>query len=296
MKHNKVLTYFLAFCTVLIWGSTFISTKILLDSFSPMEIIIIRFACAYLCMFAVYPKFHKITHIKNEILLVLAALCGGSLYFLAENFALDFSLASNVSLLVSTAPIITAIFAHYTLKDEPLTTRSILGALVAFAGVSLVIYNGKFILKLNPLGDMLALLASICWALYTIIIRKMNTNQHPLYITRKIFFYTLVTLIPVCFFYPPQIQLSRFAQPVVLINVLFLTVFASCAAYLTWNYVIKTIGPVKANNLIYFVPVFTLIESSLLLKEPLAPIALIGATLIFFGVLISSKFKLPTKV
>lgn len=289
MKLGKTGAYALAFGTIVVWSSTFIATKVLLGTFTPIEILVYRFFLAYILMFAVYPRFHRPESLKSELKLVLAGLTGGSVYFLAENFALDYSLASNVSLLVSTAPILTAIAANFALKDEPLTKRAIVGALIAFVGVAFVVFNGKFVLRLNPVGDLLALVSSLSWAVYSIVVRKTETKRSSFYITRKIFFYTLLTILPVLYFYPPRLDLRPFAEPKTALNLLFLTLFASCGAYVVWNRVIKEIGAVKANNLIYFIPLFTLAESAVLLHEPLTPFALAGAALIFAGVYVTAR-------
>lgn len=289
MKHNNKFYFILALITIIIWSSTFISTKILLNVFSPIEILVYRFALAYLLMFIAYPHVHKIESIKTELKIFLAGLTGGTIYFVAENFALKFSLASNVSLLVSTAPILTALLAHFFLKNEKITRNIIVGCLVAFTGVALVILNGKFILKLNPLGDILAIASALSWAIYSIIIKKVNSKYSALYITRKIFFYTLLTVLPVLLISPVKLDFTPLLDWKIAANLLFLTVFASCIAYVVWSKVIWVFGATKANNFIYFIPLFTLAESSVILGEKLTSFALAGASLIFAGVYITSR-------
>ncbi len=289
MKQTHRLYYILAIATIVIWSSTFISTKILLDVFTPIEILVYRFALAYLLMFFVYPHVHRPESFKTELKIALAGLTGGSLYFVAENYALRYSLASNVALLVSTAPILTAIAAHIFLKNEKITRNIVVGCAVAFAGVALVIFNGKFILKLDPLGDFLAVLSAVSWAAYSVIIKKLDTKYSTYYITRKIFFYTLLTVIPVMFLSPVRFDLKPLLDPKIALNLVFLTVFASCVAYVVWSKVIWAFGATKANNFIYFIPLLTIVESAFLLKERLTLFALAGAALIFAGVYITSR-------
>ena len=293
MKRGIGVTYAIAALVIAIWGSTFISTKVLLASFTPVEILVYRFALAYLVMLAVYPRFHRPEKWQTEIKLALAGISGGSLYFLAENFALRFSYASNVSLLVSTAPILTAILAHFLLKGERLQRRSLAGAAIAFAGAALVILNGAFVLRLNPAGDALAILSALSWAIYSVLIRGLDTKYPSYYVTRKIFFWTLVTTIPFLFAFPVRLDFRPLLDPKIALNLAFLALFASSLAYVAWNRVIWSLGATKANNLIYFVPPVTLAESALLLDEPLTPFALIGAALIFVGVYITSARRKP---
>ncbi len=289
MKQTPTLYYILAIATIVIWSSTFISTKILLGVFTPVEILVYRFTLAYILMFFVYPHMHRPESLKTELKLFLAGLTGGTIYFVAENYALHFSLASNVALLVSTAPILTAIAAHLFLKNEKITRNIIVGCAIAFAGVALVIFNGKFILKLNPLGDFLAVLSAISWAAYSVLIKKIDSKYSTYYITRKIFFYTLVTVIPVMFLSPVSFNLKPLLDWKIALNLVFLTVFASCAAYVIWSKVIWAFGATKANNFIYFIPLLTIFESALILEERLTLFALGGAALIFAGVYVTSR-------
>ena len=171
---KRSAAYVLAVGTIVIWSSTFIATKVLLRFFTPIEILVYRFFLAWLLMFLVYPRVHRPESIKNELKMILAGLTGGTLYFVAENWALSYSLASNVSLLVATAPIMTSILAHFMTRTERITRHTAAGGLAAFIGTVLVIFNGAFILKLNPLGDSLALISALSWALYSIIIREIG--------------------------------------------------------------------------------------------------------------------------
>ncbi len=289
LSGNNSGYHLLAVVTIAIWSSTFISTKILLNAFSPTEILLYRFILAYACMFFAYPRVHRPESLKIELATAAAGVTGGSLYFLCENFALRYSLASNVSLLVSTAPIITAVAARFFLKEKGSTKKAVGGAVVAFFGAALVILNGKFVLKLNPKGDLLAVLAATCWAFYSIIVRCVGSKYPSQYLTRKIFFYTIITALPFFALSPDRAARAAFLEPQYVFNFLFLTVFASCVAYVAWNKVIYRLGPTRANTYIYFIPLLTLIESSIFLGERLTPFAIAGAVLIFSGVYVASK-------
>lgn len=105
--NNKTLTgHLAAFITILIWGTTFISTKVLLRSFSPIEILFIRFVIGYLALWCACPKSFKPADRKQESYFVLAGLLGVTLYYLFENIALTYTLASNVGVIISIAPFL----------------------------------------------------------------------------------------------------------------------------------------------------------------------------------------------
>lgn len=152
MKRER-LYIILALVTICFWGTTFVSTKILLGVLSPIHIMLLRYVIAYVSLLAIHPKIHRPESLSLEFRYVAAALFGSTLYFLAENFALSFTQAANVSLLISAAPILTSIVAHLTTRDEHLTRNAVGGFFVAMTGIALVVFNGSFVLKLSPKGD-----------------------------------------------------------------------------------------------------------------------------------------------
>lgn len=281
MKKNT-LYYFIAVFVIFIWSITFISTKVLLQNLSPIEIMFYRYVIAYITLIIAYPKIHKSSGLKEELLFLSAGLFGGTIYFLAENYALKFSLASNVGLLVAAAPLLTAIAAHLFMKDEKVNKGWYLGADVAFLGVFLVIFNGKFVLKLNPIGDFLAILAALSWSIYSLIIKAIGAKYNGIYITRKVFFYSILTMIPVLFLTDFKWNNSILLNKSIIFNILFLGILASSICFVLWNKVILHIGAVKSNNFIYLIPLITMITSAIMLKEIIKSIAGMGGDTDYF--------------
>ena len=227
--------------------------------------------------------------LRDEFLFLLSGMAGGSLYFMAENTALSYSLASNVSLLVCTAPIFTAILFFLTHRQEKLKSKLVFGSILAFSGVALVIYSGGFILKINPLGDFLALMAALSWAFYSLISKGLINRYNSMFVTRKVFFYGMLTILP--FLLSQQIHpaFSLLLKPVVLLNLLFLGLIASMLGYIFWNLATRRLGIVRVITYIYFCPVITLITANLLLHEHIPVPAMIGACLIVGGVYLAEK-------
>jgi drug/metabolite transporter (DMT)-like permease len=288
---KKQIPYFImAIFTVIIWGTTFVSTKILLDyNLTPADVFFYRFLLAYIAIRFFYPKRLWAETKKDEFLFLCAGLTGGSLYFIAENTALDITLASNVSLMVSIAPLATAFLSHLFVKGEKLRSALIYGSLLALTGVAFVVYNGNFILKIKPTGDILALTSAMIWGLYTIILKRLDSRYPILFITRKVFFYGLVTLLPVFCFSPLTTDMAILSRPAVWGNLLFLGFIASMLCYLSWNMAVKHLGAIRTTNYIYFMPIVTLITSVFILNEPITFIALSGAALILGGVYLAEK-------
>ncbi|NLI94075.1 MAG: DMT family transporter [Peptococcaceae bacterium] len=139
-----------AFFTILIWGTTYVSTKVLLESFSPIEILFTRFIMGYIALLIIYPHKLKTKSLHEELLFMGAGLCGITLYFLLENIALTYTLASNAGIIISIAPLFTAVFAHFFLHGEKLRPQFFLGFIIAITGIILIEFNGSFILNLIP--------------------------------------------------------------------------------------------------------------------------------------------------
>ena len=217
MNEKKNYTYHLiAIFTVGVWGLTFISTKVLIaNGLSPKEIFLLRFLIAYIGIWFISPRKLFANNWKDELWLLLGGITGGSVYFLTENMALGITLATNVAFIVCTAPLLTTIFSLMIYKKEKATRTLIGGSLMALIGVAMVVYNG------------LTLVAALSWAFYSLIMKKMTGMYNTIFITRKIFFYGILTTLPVFMFQPWKADLSLLIQPSVLLNLLFLGVVAS---------------------------------------------------------------------
>mgnify|MGYP001623044063 FL=1 len=290
MEQNKATGHLSALLTILIWGTTFISTKVLLVDFQPVEILFFRFVMGLLALLIVYPHRMKGTTRKQELTFVVAGLCGVCLYYLLENIALTYTMASNVGVIISVAPFFTAILSHLFLKqDEKLRANFFIGFVVAMAGIALISFNGST-LQLNPVGDLLALLAAFLWACYSILTRKISSfGYNTILTTRRVFFYGILFMIPALFLFDFKLDLSRFANMTYLLNILFLGLGASALCFVTWNFAVKLLGAVKTSIYIYLVPVITVAASVLILHEPFTWMTGMGTVLTLAGLLLSES-------
>ena len=287
---KNYIYHLIAILTVGIWGLTFISTKVLIEhGLSPQEIFLLRFLMAYLGIWFISPRKLFADNWKDELWLLSGGVTGGSFYFFTENTALEITLATNVAFIVCTAPLLTTILSLLIYKKEKATAGLVGGSLLALVGVALVVYNGHFILKISPLGDFLTLLAAFSWAFYSLIMKKMSGRYRTTFITRKIFFYGILTILPAFILHPWQFSLSGLWQPAVWMNLLFLGVLASLVCFVVWNIILKQLGTVRASNYIYLNPLFTLIGSAVLLDEQFTVMSLMGAMLILGGVYWAGK-------
>ena len=278
----------LALVTILVWGTTFASTKVLLThGLTPPEIMFYRFIIAYALTWLCSRKVWADTWV-DELYLALAGFMGGTLYFLSENTAIDYSITSNVALIVCTTPVLTVLLTSLCYKER-LTRKLLVGSAVALLGVGFVVLNGT-VLKIHPLGDALALVAAISWAIYSVVIRRFDGRYSTWFVTRKIFFYGIVTMIPfIACGMGGGLHLVCFAQPVVWGNILFLSVVASMLCFYSWNLVLEKIGTIRASNYMYTQPLVSLACSVAILGEPFTPIALLGTVLILMGIYVAER-------
>lgn len=286
---KKLLGHLLSLFTILVWGGTFISTKILLEAFSPIEILICRFIMGYIALVILSPKCLPYEGIKREGMYALAAFCGIFCYYLFENMALDYTFASNVGIISSSvAPFATVIIAHlYLGEGERMRINFFIGFLFSLVGISLISLNGME-LKLNPLGDGLAVISASFWGVYSVLTKKISAYGHPVIrTTRRIFFYGILYMLPVQLLFTSRGGYGALLEAKYLFNMVFLGILASAICFITWNTAVGYIGAVKTGFYIYAMPVLTVACSVLVLHETITVMSAVGALFTILGLVIS---------
>ena len=262
---EKTLGHIYALFTILVWGSCFVLTKVMLTAYTPTQIIPLRMGLAYLTLWALRPKTMKLPW-KDELMFILIGITGGSFYFFLQNTAAAHTSAANVSILVSMSPILTVILAQlFSRKGEKLGKLVYIGAVVAIAGVVLVVLNGTLSFHLSPLGDLLALAAALMWAVYSILVKRYTERYDNFLVTRRVFLWAFLT------------------------SWLFLGVFGNAVCFAIWNIAFKRLGVVVTNNYLYASPFVTVVVGWLLLDEKISWMSILGAVLITLGVIFANK-------
>lgn len=280
----KLVYHLAALLIVLAWGVSFVSTKVLLDNgLRPAEIYIYRFLLAYLLVLCVCHKRMFSNSLRDELLFATCGLCGGSIYFIAENTALEYTLVSNVSLITAISPLLTTFLIGMIYKSERPSKGIYIGSIVALMGVACVIFNSSFVVKMNPIGDLLSFAAALSWAVYSLVLRKLNALYSIMFISRKTFFYGVLTALPYMLTEPEITSPTVLLQASVWPHMLFLGVFASMIAYVIWAQSVKHLGAITASNYIYLQPIVTLIASVIILSETITIVGYLGCALILGG-------------
>lgn len=296
MDQRTTTAHGLALATIIVWGTTFIATKLLLASFTPLEILVIRFVMGYLGL-AVHDLLTRTRYLRDtwkpvlrqELLLAGAGLTGVVMYYLLENFALTMTYASNVGILVSMAPLTTACLAIIFLKEEPIRIGLVLGFVIATIGAVFVMLNGTVQLQLALGGDLLALASTFGWAIYSIILRKLDTTRYRVTTyTRKIFFYGILFMLVPATMSDFSIAPGDFTVRDTAL-LLFLGLGASAACFVSWNHAVQVLGVFKTSAYIYLTPLVSLVTAFVVLGEQVTTMAVTGCILILCGLYISER-------
>lgn len=304
MPENRFRYHLLALLVVAIWGITFVCTKVLIGAgMAPAAIFFCRFLLAYVGIWIYTLITEKNKYLwngwKDELVFLVLGITGGSLYFLTENTALVYTQASNTAFLVGSAPLLTAILTLIysrigkgrfagSLERIRLGWPLVGGTILALTGMALMVFEGSRI-QLSAKGDLLAIGAALCWAVYSLFMGQMTREYGTLTATRKVFFYGLLTIIPFLGGCRESFSVGIFSQTAVWGNLLFLGLIASLACFLIWNLVIDKLGNITSTNYVYLNPIFTLISAMIFLGEKMTPVAAIGSAAILLGVIWAGK-------
>lgn len=286
MKKQLFTGHLLALFCVAVWGSSFVVSKSLMEHLLPIQLMLLRFVLAYAVLWILHPVWHFRWREEGQFLLM--AVFANTLYFLAENTALTLTHASNVSILVSTSPIMTALALCVFQKDSRLTRNQAIGFGVAFAGVVLVVFNGAIALQIKPAGDLLALCAAAFWAAYGLLLRRCSDRYHSFLITRKLMFYGILTALPLLLASGNSIPVAALLNVSSLSKLAYLGIVGSALCYVFWNTAVQRLGILKTTLYINMIPLVTLLISAYMLGEPITLMGVTGMILVITGMILGS--------
>lgn len=295
--------------SIVIWGVTFASTRVLLLDFSALEILALRFTIAWLVLVGiglVEGSARRRFSFRDELLFAAMGLTGVTAYQFLENCAIYYTNASNVAIMVSFGPIVTAVMSRVLANDKTLSVRLVIGSFVAICGVAMVSMNGLGEFHLRPLGDIMALAAMVSWGLYSVMVGKVNDKGYsPTTVIRKSFFWALVMMLPFVLwgmtedgFYAldgsfsvtidAEVNAERFGRTLNWVNLGFLGVLASAACFVLWNHACKFLGVVHTTIGLYLTPVVGVLFAVIFLGETLTAASIVGGPVIIAGVVLAN--------
>lgn len=270
------------------WGSSFPATKIVLQGFTPVAYVFLRFVGASiifaLLMLRRFRRLPRKVHIK----LLLMAFFQPTLYFLFESAGLQFTSASSASMIIAGIPGVVALLAGFFLKER-LSTRQWAGVLLSIAGVILLAgfddnptYSGS-----SLLGNGLVILAALSASMYMIVARHLSANLSAVELTFYQVFYGMVLLAPVFLIQISEVSWVRISLPAVG-ALTFLIIGATLVAFLAYNFALTRIDASRAAVFLNGVPLASILVSWIILGERLGLLQIAGGIIVISGVTLTN--------
>ncbi|NOX38396.1 MAG: DMT family transporter [Calditrichaeota bacterium] len=284
----------LLFLMTLLFGGSFVATKIALEGLGVFQVVLGRYALAFLVILAVFWRKRHYFFIPREdwkhFLLLTAIEPIG--YFIFETYGVRLTSPSNVALIIATIPGFAVIFAVFLLNERP-TRKTLAGIALSFVGVY-VIVQAQQTTALAPhplLGSLFTLGAAMCAGLYNSLARRLTRRYHPITLT----FYQ--SLVATFFFFPLALgELWLGGEPVlnqrVLISLLYLSLGSSVLGYFLLNYGLSRLGASRVAIFSNFIPVVTIFVSYLIFGDMLRRVQFVGTGLILIGIYLTYRYTL----
>lgn len=274
-----------------IWASTFINIKYTLQQVQPNTLAFLRFFIASIILVILskikgQPRIAK----KDWLWSALSGLTGVTLYNFLQNQGLRYAGAIDSAILASLAPVFMALLAVLFLKER-ITTKQVMGIIIAFFGTVLVTTNGSLdFFRVNTLrmwGDFLILLTGLIWALYNLSLKKLLSKYSAFSVLTSSTIFGTIFLLPTLLLESPGslINVDLWGW----LNVIYLGLFASALAYLLWNTALTKVSTIAAGAYLYLLPVFTAVIAFFFLKEVPGYITICGGVLTLIGTYLAGK-------
>jgi drug/metabolite transporter (DMT)-like permease len=289
------LSYFTAcLFIILIWAGSFIFIRVGLKDFPPITLALLRFSSAFPFLLAFYPldKNRKNFNLKTNFLkLNILALTGVSLLYIFQFYSLKFISAAVGSIIINSTVIFMALLSALLLKEK-LSKRKVLGILIAFIGVSILVSNEGEALSFSSsqfLGGVLMLGAALCWAIYSVLNKKVLQSNSNLTVTIATFGLGAIHLLPTAFIIENPVKAVLEASKTGWLSVFYLAFLSSALAYFLWNKILVKLEVAKVGATLYAIPIPTMIFGYVFLNEAITKTTLIGALLVIFGVYLTES-------
>ncbi|MBI2757904.1 MAG: DMT family transporter [Chloroflexi bacterium] len=286
---SKLIPYLEAVFTVVVWGGTFIATKIALQEVSPATIVWLRFAMGVVILGAavLIRKQFAIPQKSEWLYFALLGFIGVTFHQWLQATGLQTAQATTTAWIVATTPVFIAILGWLVLKEK-LNWIQVSGIAAAALGVLLIVSKGNlgalFSGKEGTIGDLLVLISAPNWAIYTILSRR-ELARHP---AARMMFYVMLlgwlfTTVWIFGFGPglseiPNITLKGWSA------ILALGIFGSGLAYIAWYDALQALPASQLGVFLNIEPLVTTLIAASLLGEPITLLVLSGGAIIIAGV------------
>lgn len=284
------LVHLAAAVAMFFWGLTYIWSKIVFETYTPLTTITLRLLFSFLALYLfllLTGKFKKIQkqHLK---LFFLSGIFNPFIYFLGEYYGLSMVSATISSVIISTIPIFTPFVAR-KFFNEKLSLANLLGLVVSFAGVLMIVLNKDLSLNASGLGISLLLLAVFSAVIYSMMVKKLTDNYSPVIIIAHQNLIGFVLFLPIFFYFDFNEFITIIPNTTTIVSIILLSLFGSSICYVLYAYVINKIELTKANIYTNLIPIFTAISSYLFLGESFNMVKIMGMIIVISGIILSQQ-------
>lgn len=286
--NSKFFFYLEALFAVIVWGASFIATKVALRDVSPVTVVWLRFSMGVIILgiAVAMRKQFEFLHRKEWLYFALLGFLGITFHQWLQSNGLQTSEAGTTAWIVSTTPVFMALLGWIILREK-LAWIKILGILLAFIGVLLVVYDGNLaaisLRSFGKPGDVLILISAVNWAVFSVLSRRgLRTHPATLMMLYVMFFGWLFTSL--AFFATQDIAEVNQLTTGGWLAVTFLGLFCSGLAYIAWYDALKALSTAQTGVFLYIEPLVAVVVAFFILKEPITLASTIGGGIIILGV------------
>ncbi|MCB2289692.1 DMT family transporter [Clostridium sp. CS001] len=285
MKSKKA-PHLMAIMLMVMWSLSYLSIKVIAAEVSPTLSAFYRFALAAIILIVIlklkYPQ-EKILK-EDRLKLALGGIFGVGVYFIFENYAVAYTSASNVAILIASIPIFT-LFSQRIIYKEKMTYGKVFGATLSLIGIIIIVMSKERVslFSKGSIGDLMTLGAVFSWIIYNIVCSNFKGNYKSITITTYQIVWGALFLSPSIFFSALQMPSTK-----VVLNIVFLSIFCSCIGYIVYVYCLKELGATVITTYINLQPIMSIIAAAIILKEAITIWQVIGCGVIVIGVTLAS--------
>jgi len=288
MQRSKAIPFLEVLFAVIVWGASFIATKVALRDISPIAVVWLRFSMGIIILgIAVAIRKQFSLPNKNEwAYFALLGFLGITFHQWLQSNGLQTSEAGTTAWIVATTPVFMALLGWIVLK-EGLGWYKIIGIFLAFTGVLLVVSKGNLssisIGKFGAPGDKLILISAVNWAVFSVLSRR-GLKSYPA--SLMMFYVMSLGWVFTTLLFFANTNLAEVSNLTIngWLGVTFLGIFCSGLAYIAWYDALQALPAAQTGAFLYIEPLVAVIVAFFILGEPITLVSLFGGGVILFGV------------
>ena len=287
MGNNKSYRYIAIVSAMLLWSFSFVWSKLAFESYNPFTVLFFRLFIAALSLFVFSKIFGLLQKIEKSDykIIVLLSLFEPFLYFIGENFGLQYITASTASIIISTIPLFMPLLGFMFFKEKVLR-NNIIGLIISFIGVLIVVLNNNVAISGEIKGFLLLFVAVFAALAYTVVIKKITYRYNAFTIVVWQNIIASIAFFPLFMYYDfslfTEIGFTMDFKYIVLLGIL-----ASNGAFLLYTFAFKFFKVSQIGLFSNLIPIFTIITSFFVFNESLSVVKFIGILLVFVGLFIA---------